>query len=134
MECPIDYDPLLAKLIGYGRTAISHIAAHSALSDILWAGSRRTFRCFGASCAIRISGLPNLIRDFSTGCLKRTEDRPVDSGAAEVAAICRGMFAALGSTAAAAGERAVDSSSRAADCAVSKWKNAVVGKLCVEAA
>jgi len=56
--------------------------------------------------------------------LKRAEDKPSDSRAAEVAAIAAGMFAALGSTAAAAGEGAVGGSSQVADAADSNWKSA----------
>jgi len=56
---PIDYDPLLAKLIGYGSDrdqAISRLTR--ALSEYFVGGIKTNISCFGASCAIRISGLP----------------------------------------------------------------------------
>ena len=61
---------------------------------------------------------------FLDRMLKRPEDKRVDAKAAEVAAIAAGMFAALGTSAAAAGERANGSGTAAADKAESNWKNA----------
>jgi len=126
---PIDYDPLLAKLIGYGSDrdqAISRLTR--ALSEYFVGGIKTNISLFRRILRDQDFRAAKLDTGFLDRMLKRTEDRPVDSGAAEVAAIAAGMFAALGSTAAAAGERAVDSSSRAADCAVSKWKNAGRGE------
>jgi hypothetical protein len=55
--------------------------------------------------------------------LKRIEDKPVDSKAAEVAAIAAGVFTALGSTAATAGEYAPQGGAREPDKSDSNWKN-----------
>jgi acetyl-CoA carboxylase biotin carboxylase subunit len=59
---------------------------------------------------------------FLDRMLKKTEDKPGDSRAAEVAAIAAGIFAAVGSTAEDAGNGAAGSGSRAAQ-RVSNWKN-----------
>jgi len=56
--------------------------------------------------------------------LTRTEDKPADSKAAEVAAIAAGVFAALGSTSSGANHGAAGGSSLAADKAGSNWKSA----------
>lgn len=71
----------------------------------------------------RIFATPNLIPAFSDRMLKRPEDKKLDSKAAEVAAIAAGIFAALGVTAAAAGEGAAGCVS-ANDKAASNWKTA----------
>jgi acetyl-CoA carboxylase biotin carboxylase subunit len=122
---PIDYDPLLAKLIGYGTDrdqAISRLTR--ALSEYFVGGIKTNISLFRRILRDQDFRAAKLDTGFLDRMLKRTEDQPVDSRAAEVAAIAAGMFAALGSTAAAAGERAADSGPRAADYAVSKWKNA----------
>jgi acetyl-CoA carboxylase biotin carboxylase subunit len=122
---PIDYDPLLAKLIGYGTDrdqAISRLTR--ALNEYFVGGIKTNISLFRRILRDQDFRAAKLDTGFLDRMLKRTEDRPADSRAAEVAAIAAGMFAALGSTAAAVGERAADSGSRAADCAVSKWKNA----------
>jgi len=52
---PIDFDPLLAKLVGYGADrdqAIARLAR--ALNEYFVGESRRTFLCFAASCAMQI--------------------------------------------------------------------------------
>jgi acetyl-CoA carboxylase biotin carboxylase subunit len=61
---------------------------------------------------------------FLDRMLKRTEEKPADSKAAEVAAIAAGLFTALGPTSTAAGEREAVSNSGAGNKLVSNWKNA----------
>jgi acetyl-CoA carboxylase biotin carboxylase subunit len=122
---PLDYDPLLAKLIGYGTDREQAIARLSRALNEYFVGGIKT----------NISLFRRIVRDadfraakLDTGFLDRmsmrTEDKRVDAKAAEVAAIAAGMFAALGSTAATAGERTDGSGPKATDKADSNWKNA----------
>jgi acetyl-CoA carboxylase biotin carboxylase subunit len=116
---PIDYDPLLAKLIGYGSDRDRAIARVT----------RALNECFVGGIKTNISLFRRILRDadfcaakldtgFLDRMLKRPEDKPADSKAAEVAAIAAGLFAALGST------EAAGSGSRAAEKANSNWKSA----------
>jgi acetyl-CoA carboxylase, biotin carboxylase subunit len=122
---PIDYDPLLAKLIGYGTDRDQAIARLTrALSEYFVGGIKTNISLFR-----RILRDPNfraakLDTGFLDRMLKRPEDKAVDSKAAEVAVIAAGLFAVLGSTAAALGERAADSGSRVSDKADSNWRSA----------
>jgi acetyl-CoA carboxylase biotin carboxylase subunit len=121
---PIDYDPLLAKLIGYGSDRDQAIARVT----------RALNECFVGGIKTNISLFRRILRDadfraakLDTGFLdrmvKRPEDRPADSKAAEVAAIAAGLFAALGSTEQGSGNGA-GSGSRATEKEDSNWKNA----------
>ncbi len=131
---PMDYDPLLAKLIGYGtdrKQAISRLTR--ALNEYFVGGIKTNISLFR-----RILRHPDfLAAKLDTGFLDRMlkqnsdlkDDAQVDLGkdgsAVEVAVIAAGMFAVLGPAAAGAGERdsgngAVPNGSRA----VSKWKSA----------
>jgi acetyl-CoA carboxylase biotin carboxylase subunit len=116
---PIDYDPLLAKLIGYGSDRDQAIARVT----------RALNECFVGGIKTNISLFRRILRDadfcaakldtgFLDRMLKRPEDKPADSKAAEVAAIAAGLFAALGST------EAAGSGSRVAEKANSNWKSA----------
>ena len=121
---PIDYDPLLAKLIGYGTDREQAIARLTRAIDEYFVGGIKTnislFRRILRDADFRSAKLDT---GFLDRMLQRPEDKRVDPKAAEVAAIAAGMFTALGSTAAAAGERKGDSGS-AVDAAPSKWKDA----------
>jgi acetyl-CoA carboxylase, biotin carboxylase subunit len=105
---PMDYDPLLAKLIGYGTDR------EQAIDQLL----RALDEYFVGGIKANISLFRRILRDpdfraakLDTGFLDRmlkqrkTEARP-DDNAAEVAAIAAGLFAMLGPAAASAGERA----------------------------
>jgi acetyl-CoA carboxylase biotin carboxylase subunit len=104
---PMDYDPLLAKLIGYGtdrEQAISRLTR--ALNEYFVGGIKTNISLFR-----RILSDPDFrAAKMDTGFLdrllkqKKTE-APADPEAIEVAAIAAGIFAALGSAAAGAGER-----------------------------
>jgi acetyl-CoA carboxylase biotin carboxylase subunit len=121
---PIDYDPLLAKLIGYGMDRDQVIARLTrAFSEYFVGGIKTNLSLFRR--ILRDTGFhaAKLDTGFLDRMLQRSEDGRADSTAAEVAAIAAGMLAALGSTAAAAGERTDESGSRAA-AASSKWKSA----------
>jgi acetyl-CoA carboxylase, biotin carboxylase subunit len=121
---PIDYDPLLAKLIGRAwdrDQAITRL-------------TRALEECFVGGIKTNISLFRRILRDadfraakldtgFLDRMLKRPEEKPADSRAAEVAAIAAGLFAALGSIEQGTGNGA-GSDLRAAEKADSNWKNA----------
>ena len=122
---PIDYDPLLAKLIGYGTDREQAMARLTrALSEYFVGGIKTNISLFRRILRDADFRAAKLDTGFLDRMLKRPEDKRVDSRAAEVAAIAAGMFAVLGSTAAAAGEQMVASGSGAADSARSNWKSA----------
>jgi acetyl-CoA carboxylase, biotin carboxylase subunit len=96
---PLDYDPLLAKLIGYGENREQTIARLSCALD----------ECFVGGIKTNISLFRQILRnpDFraaklDTGFLdrmpKQSDSQPVDSAAAEAAAIAAGIFTALSGT------------------------------------
>ena len=122
---PMDYDPLLAKLIGYGtdrEQAISRLTR--ALNEYFVGGIKTNISLFR-----RILSDPDFrAAKLDTGFLdrllkqKRTE-APADPEAIEVAVIAAGIFAVLGAAAAGAGERtAVDGSANSEQNASSNWK------------
>src|SRR5271170_186022 len=110
---PIDYDPLLAKLIGYGtdrNQAIARLAR--ALGEYFVGGIKTNISLFRRILHDADFHAAKLDTGFLDRMLKRTEGKVVDSRMAEVAAIAAGMFAALGSTATSAGEGTNDKGSR----------------------
>jgi acetyl-CoA carboxylase biotin carboxylase subunit len=122
---PIDYDPLLAKLIGYGTDREQAIARLTrALSEYFVGGIKTNISLFRRILRDADFRAAKLDTGFLDRMLKRAEDQPSDSRAADVAAIAAGMFAALGSTAAAAGEGAIGGSSQVTAASESNWKNA----------
>jgi len=119
---PIDYDPLLAKLIGYGADRDQAIARLTrALSEYFVGGIKTNISLFRRILWDTDFRAGKLDTGFLDRMLQRTEEKPADAKAAEVAAIAAGMFAALGSSAAVAGD---DNGSGALDAAASKWKDA----------
>jgi acetyl-CoA carboxylase biotin carboxylase subunit len=121
---PIDYDPLLAKLIGYGTDRAQAIARLTrALSEYFVGGIKTNIVLFR-----RILGDPDFrVARLDTGfldrMLKRAEDESVDAKTAEVAVIAAGIFAALGSTAPAVGERVAESAAQPGT-RDSRWRQA----------
>ncbi len=125
---PMDYDPLLAKLIGYGSDREQAIARLTrALSEYFVGGIKTNISLFGRILSDADFRAAKLDTGFLDRMLKEKKvDQPVDSQAAQaaqVAAIAAGMFAALGVSAAAAGERA-SSASGVTAVADSGWKTA----------
>jgi acetyl-CoA carboxylase biotin carboxylase subunit len=122
---PIDYDPLLSKLIGYGTDREQAIARLTRALDEYFVGGIKTnislFRRILRDADFRAAKLDT---GFLDRMLKRPEDKRVDARRAEAAVIAAGIFAALGSTAAAAGERTAGSGSPAGSSVASNWKNA----------
>ena len=95
---PIDYDPLLAKLIGYGTDREQAIARLTrALNEYFVGGIKTNISLFRRILGDGDFRAAKLDTEFLDRMLKRSEDRPEDSRAEVVAAIAAGMFAALGS-------------------------------------
>lgn len=123
---PMDYDPLLAKLIGYGTDRDQAIGRlRRALNEYFVGGIKTNISLFR-----RILNHPDFqAANIDTGFLDRLLKQksaeaslPTDSQGAEVAAIAAGMFAVLGSSAAGLGERAVIDGCANEAVPVSNWK------------
>jgi acetyl-CoA carboxylase, biotin carboxylase subunit len=128
---PMDYDPLLAKLIGYGTDrdqAISRLTR--ALSEYFVGGIKTNISLFR-----RILRHPDFrAARLDTGFLDRllrqrddlrNEDSQIDSKTVDVAVIAAGMFAVLGVAAAGLGESALVSGPAGNNSkAASNWKSA----------
>jgi acetyl-CoA carboxylase, biotin carboxylase subunit len=120
---PLDYDPLLGKLIGYGTDRDQAIARLTrALSEYFVGGIKTNISLFRRILRDGDFRAAKLDTGFLDRMLKRTEDKPVDSRTAEVAAIAAGMFAALGSVATGAGDGTTSSS--VVEATASEWKGA----------
>jgi acetyl-CoA carboxylase, biotin carboxylase subunit len=117
---PIDYDPLLAKLIGYGTDRNQAVARLTrALSEYFVGGIKTNIPLFRRILRDADFCAAKLDTGFLDRMLKRPEDKTVDSRPAEVAAIAAGMFAVLGAATAGA-----EKGSRVIDKAESKWRSA----------
>jgi acetyl-CoA carboxylase biotin carboxylase subunit len=120
---PIDYDPLLAKLIGYGTDRDQAIARLTrALNEYFVGGIKTNISLFRRILGDGDFRAAKLDTEFLDRMLKRSEDRSEDSRAEAVAAIAAGMFAALASS-----EAGKDGSVAAHGSAVSRdsnWKTA----------
>jgi len=123
---PMDYDPLLAKLIGYGtdrEQAIGRLTR--ALNEYFVGGIKTNISLFR-----RILSDPDFhAAKIDTGFLDRLlKQKPKqsepDAQTAEVAVIAAGMFAVLGSAAAGKGERPVFNGGASKATAASNWKAA----------
>jgi acetyl-CoA carboxylase, biotin carboxylase subunit len=122
---PVDYDPLLAKLIGYGTNRDQAIARLARALDEYFVGGIKTniglFRRILRDSDFRAAKLDT---GFLDRMLNRTEDKAADAKAGEVAAVAAGMFAALGSTAKSSGNGATGGSSKGESEKVSSnWKD-----------
>jgi acetyl-CoA carboxylase biotin carboxylase subunit len=124
---PMDYDPLLAKLIGYGtdrEQAISRLTR--ALNEYFVGGIKTNISLFR-----RVLSDPDFrAAKIDTGFLDRLlQQKPVeaqkDPRVMEVASIAAGIFAVLGPAAAGPGEQ-IAASHDAADRPnpLSSWKRA----------
>jgi acetyl-CoA carboxylase biotin carboxylase subunit len=93
---PIDYDPLLAKLIGYGSDRDEAIARLTrALNEYFVGGIKTNISLFRRILRDADFRAAKVDTGFLDRMLKRAESTPADSSAAEVAAIAAGVFAAL---------------------------------------
>jgi len=121
---PIDYDPLLAKLIGYGTDRNQAIARLTrALGEYFVGGIKTNISLFRRILRDTDFCAAKLDTGFLDRMLKRPEDTPQDSTSAEVAAVAAGIFAMLGSVSGTA-NRTSDGGSQAVDKPVSKWRSA----------
>ena len=123
---PTDYDPLLAKLIGYGTDRDQAIGRLTrALNEYFVGGIRTNISLFR-----RILNHPDfrsakIDTGFLDRMLKQKNEQPdfqADAEATEVAVIAAGMFATLGSAAAGAGERATRDGASVNAEASSNWR------------
>src|SRR5450631_1491985 len=122
---PMDYDPLLAKLIGYGsdrEQAISRLTR--ALNEYFVGGIKTNISLFR-----RILSDPDFrAAKMDTGFLDRLlkqkhTEVPADPKAIEVAVIAAGIFAVLGAAAAGADERPIaHETASSKPSAASNWK------------
>ena len=127
---PMDYDPLLAKLIGYGtdrNQAISRLTR--ALNEYFVGGIKTNISLFRHILRNRDFLAGKLDTGFLDRMLSRKEDSEVDSEAGakteEIAAIAAGLFAALGVAAAGAGEHVPSNGAAGGNAkASSNWKSA----------
>src|SRR5437764_6735048 len=124
---PMDYDPLLAKLIGYGTDRAQAIGRLQRALNEYFVGGIKT----------NISLFRRILRDpdfqaakIDTGFLdrllkqKREADGHSDAGAAEAAVIAVGMFAMMGPAAAGSLERTASETPENVMSAHSNWKAA----------
>ena len=122
---PMDYDPLLAKLIGYGTDRDQAIGRLTrALNEYFVGGIKTNISLFRRILSNSDFRAAKIDTGFLDRLLKETDqsrDVQADAQTTEVAVIAAGMFAALGSTAAGAGER-VSNGPADKRTAVSKWK------------
>jgi len=122
---PMDYDPLLAKLIGYGtdrEQAISRLTR--ALNEYFVGGIKTNISLFRRILSDSDFRAARLDTGFLDRLLKRKRtETPADPKAIEVAVIAAGIFAVLGAAGAGAGERpAVNDSANSSPKAASNWK------------
>ena len=126
---PMDYDPLLAKLIGYGTDRDQAIGRLTrALNEYFVGGIKTNISLFRRILRDPDFRAAKLDTGFLDRMLKQKEDPRVDATAtpqaADVAAIAAGMFAVLGQQAAGAGERAtVNGHPRSEASSSSSWKS-----------
>jgi acetyl-CoA carboxylase, biotin carboxylase subunit len=126
---PIDYDPMLAKLIGYGADRDQVIARLTRALDEYFVGGIKT----------NISLFRRILRDpdfratkldtgFLDRMLSRSENRPVEEELTQAAVIAAAIFAAQGTIAANVSRETpdcvADGGSHAIDATDSHWKNA----------
>jgi acetyl-CoA carboxylase biotin carboxylase subunit len=130
---PVDYDPLLAKLIGYAADrgqAIGRLTR--ALNEYFVGGIKTNISLFQRILRDPDFRAAKLDTGFLDRMLKQKDETQADSDTdplvpqpAHVAAIAAGMFAVLGSEAAGTKERAaVNGSVRNETKASSSWKSA----------
>ncbi|HUO26120.1 MAG TPA: acetyl-CoA carboxylase biotin carboxylase subunit [Candidatus Aquilonibacter sp.] len=129
---PMDYDPLLAKLIGHGTDRDQAIARLTrALNEYFVGGIKTNISLFRRILSDPDFRAGKLDTGFLDRMLQRDKNRQrtaeaevSDPLAPEVAAIAAGIFAALGPSAAVAGERVTtDGSANGRTGPASRWKS-----------
>ena len=106
---PMDYDPLLAKLIGYGSDRDQAIGRLTrALNEYFVGGIKTNIPLFRRILSNSDFRAANIDTGFLDRMLKQTDKAgEPNAETVDVAVIAAGMFAALGATAAEPGERAL---------------------------
>ena len=124
---PMDYDPLLAKLIGYGTDRKQAIGRLTRALNEYFVGGIKTnislFRRILGNSEFRAAKLDTGFLDRLLKQKDQTADQRPDPETTEVAVIAAGMFSALGSSAASAGERVADNVPSGKN-GTSNWKRA----------
>jgi acetyl-CoA carboxylase biotin carboxylase subunit len=123
---PMDYDPLLAKLIGYGSDRNQAIGRlERAFGEYFVGGIKTNLSLFRRILRDTDFRAAKLDTGFLDRMLKAKESMADDSEAEEVAAIAAGLFTAIGSAASSGGGRAqVPVTAGNNSEAASNWKNA----------
>jgi acetyl-CoA carboxylase, biotin carboxylase subunit len=125
---PMDYDPLLAKLIGYGTDRDQAIGRLTrALNEYFVGGIKTNISLFRRILRNPEFRAAKIDTGFLDRLLKQKEysaESQAHPEASEVAVIAAGLFAVLGQSAAGAGERAVLEQSANKSSTSSNWKNA----------
>ena len=127
---PMDYDPLLAKLIGYGTDRDQAIGRLTrALNEYFVGGIKTNISLFRRILPHPDFRAAKLDTGFLDRLLKQKDDVQLDSQsdptAVEVAVIAAGMFAVLGPAAAGVGERVAAGGPAGSPAkATSNWKSA----------
>jgi len=122
---PMDYDPLLAKLIGYGTDRDQAIGRlRRALNEYFVGGIKTNISLFRRILTDPDFRAGKMDTGFLDRLLKhRGSEALSDPKATEVAVIAAGIFATLGPAAAGTGERAVTGdAANSNQSAVSNWK------------
>jgi acetyl-CoA carboxylase, biotin carboxylase subunit len=122
---PMDYDPLLAKLIGYGSDRNQVIGRlERAFGEYFVGGIKTNLALFRRILRDADFRAAKLDTGFLDRMLKAKESISEDSEAAKVAAIAAGLFTAIGSAASSGGDRAqVDGTADNSSKTASNWKN-----------
>lgn len=122
---PMDYDPLLAKLIGYGTDREQAIRRlRRALNEYFVGGIKTNLSLFRRILHDPDFRAAKLDTGFLDRMLQQNEaETDPDANTAEVAAIAAGMFAVLGPSATSTGKRA-SSESESVQERTSNWKTA----------
>jgi len=119
---PIDYDPLLAKLIGYGTDREQAIARLTrALNEYFVGGIKTNISLFRRILRDPEFQAARLDTGFLDRMLARTETKKDDKATADVAAVAAGVFTAMG--AASTGSASTNAGASSADEEPSEWKN-----------
>jgi acetyl-CoA carboxylase, biotin carboxylase subunit len=126
---PMDYDPLLAKLIGYGADREQAINRLTRALDEYFVGGIKAnislFRRILRDPEFRDGKLDTGFLDRMLKQNARASDSPKDASTAEAAAIAAGLFAALCDARTGTDSRALGNGSATADSkAPSNWKSA----------
>jgi acetyl-CoA carboxylase biotin carboxylase subunit len=122
---PMDYDPLLAKLIGYGTDRDQAIGRLTrALNEYFVGGIKTNISLFRRILSDPDFRAAKLDTGFLDRLLKQKQvEAPADPEVIEVAVIGAGIFTALGPAGAGAGEQpAANGSANSGPSPASNWK------------